>query len=335
LGFNQTKFHINLISFQKVKSKGFPYLEVHIYNSFMNFLYCFDNNFNLQALNSINSVIRNSENDDINFYIVHETPDTFLNIIDKYLPKYKNLIKIYKFDFDSLSFPKISGAHVSKATYFRLFFQEYLPKDLDFVTYVDSDIVCLSNPTKRIKEQVQLLKTKDYLLGAVSDEQGQNSNKDRLSMKSDEYFNAGVMVINLRKWRSEIKIDQIISCMAKLEEKILWWDQDILNVLVDGNFLELNDDFNMKVSNTSDNAENSVIFLHYAGKGKPWDNSFFYDSRHMIYQSAFSKTGFSEYHIDPKGIFQNVLFFKYLLFNKNSSISKKHILNSYLKNKLK
>jgi lipopolysaccharide biosynthesis glycosyltransferase len=335
LGFNQTKFHMNLISFQKVKSKGFPYLEVHIYNSFMNFLYCFDNNFNLQALNSINSVIRNSENDDINFYIVHETPDTFLKIIDKYLPKYKNLIKIYKFDFDSLSFPKISGAHVSKATYFRLFFQEYLPKDLNFVTYVDSDIVCLSNPTKRIKEQIQLLKTKDYLLGAVSDEQGQNLNKDRLSMKSDEYFNAGVMVINLRKWRSEIKTDQIISCMAKLEEKILWWDQDILNVLVDGNFLELNDDFNMKVSNTSDNTENSVIFLHYAGKGKPWDNSFFHDKRHEEYQLAFLNTGFSEYHIDPHGIIENLSFFKNLIKTNNNSINKKKLLSSYLKNKFK
>ena len=301
----------------------------------MNFLYFFDNNFNLQALNSINSLIKNSKNKNLNIYIIHDTPDTFLKIIDKYLSKHINLIKIYKFDFNSIDFPKINGAHVSKATYFRLFFQEYLPKNINFITYVDSDIICLNSPQERIQDAIDLIDNKEQLLGAVNDVSENNPNKDRLSMKSEKYFNAGVMVINLKLWRDKIEINEIISSMNRLRDKILWWDQDVLNVLVDGNYLEISSDFNMKVSDILDKPAESIIFLHYAGKRKPWDNSIFYDLRHGIYQDAFSMTGFSQYHIDPKGLKENILFFTNLISKRHNQLNKKKLLNSYLKNKFK
>ena len=62
----------------------------------MNFLYCLDNNFNLQALNSINSIIRNSEDEDLKFYIIHETPEKFKIIIDKYADINEALDKLIK-----------------------------------------------------------------------------------------------------------------------------------------------------------------------------------------------------------------------------------------------
>tara|TARA_B100001250_G_scaffold375154_1_gene362512 strand:+ start:699 stop:1604 length:906 start_codon:yes stop_codon:yes gene_type:complete len=301
----------------------------------MNFLYCFDNNFNLQALNSINSIINYSKNENLNFYIIHDSPKTFSKILDRYLPNYKHLIKIYKFDFDSIKFPRINRAHVTKATYFRLFFQKYLPKNIEFITYVDSDIICLSNPENRIQELIDTIDNNNLLIGAVSEDSLVDQNINRLGMKSQKYFNAGVMVINLKQWIKKIEINEIISCMENLRDKIKWWDQDVLNVLVDGNYLELKNDFNMKVSDTRGTPDKSVVFLHYAGKGKPWDNSFFEDPRTNIYQSAFLRTGFSEYHIDPKGFNENILFFKYLLSDKYKQFNKKKLLHSYIKNKLK
>jgi lipopolysaccharide biosynthesis glycosyltransferase len=300
----------------------------------MNFLYCLDNNFNLQALNSINSIIRNSENKDLKFYIIHDTPEGFKKIIDKYLPSFRDIIHIYKFDFNAIKFPKISGAHVSKATYFRLFFQEYIPANIDFITYIDSDIICLSNPDKRIKYLTEIIENKNYLLGAVNDSDEGNQNKDRLGMSSDKYFNAGVMVINLKLWRSKIEIHQLITSMQTLKDKILWWDQDVLNVLIDGEFLEIEKDFNMKVSNIKEKLETSVVFLHYAGKRKPWDNSIFYDIRNSTYQEAFSFTGFSKYHVHLKGIPENIKFFKNIFLSNDINLNKFDLLHSYIKNKL-
>ena len=290
----------------------------------MNFLYCFDNNFNLQALNSINSVIKNSQNSDINFYIIHNSPESFTRIVNKYLANYKNQIKIYKFDFDSIEFPKIDKAHISKATYFRLFFQKYLPQDIDFITYIDSDIICLSNPINKIQEMIKKINEYELLIGAVNEGDQNGENKIRLGLKNEKYFNAGVMIINLKQWRKKIGIAEIIDCMDKLKNNILWWDQDVLNVLVDGDYLELSNDLNMKVSDINVKPEESVIFLHYSGKGKPWDNSIFDDERSDFYQNEFKKTGFSEYHVDPGKFRETVMFFRYLLLNKNDKLNKKN-----------
>ena len=301
----------------------------------MNFLYCFDNNFNLQALNSINSIINKSKSKNLNFYIIHDSPSNFSDLIEKYLSEYKNIITIFKFDFDSIDFPKITDAHVSKATYFRLFFQKYLPEDIEFITYVDSDIICMRDPERDVIEAIKNIKDNNLFLGAVNDGMGTYDNQIRLDMKSDKYFNAGVMVINLKEWRANIQISKILLLMEELREKILWWDQDILNVLIDGDYLELTNDFNKKTSDFDIMPEKSVIFVHYSGKGKPWSPMFYKEGVNMVYQNEFLKTGFSKFHIAPKGFKENVLFFRNLISGKYVKFNISDLIKSYIKNKIK
>ena len=301
----------------------------------MNFLYCFDNNFNLQALNSINSIINNSKSKNLSFYIIHDSPSDFSNLLDKYLSDYKNIIAIFKFDFDTIDFTKITDAHVSKATYFRLFFQKYLPEDIEFITYVDSDIICLRDPETDVKEAIKKINKNNLLLGAISEGKGTKNNQIRLDMKSDKYFNAGVMIINLKEWRAKIQISKILYLMEKLREKIVWWDQDILNVLIDGDYLNLKNDLNKKTSDFDNMPEKSVIFVHYSGKGKPWSPMFYKDTKNMIYQNEFIKTGFSKFHIAPKGLKENLLFFLNLLTRKYVNFNNFDLMNSYIKNKIK
>ena len=52
-------------------------------NENINFLYCFDNNYNLQANNSISSLLENVS-EPISIYIIHENPSTFEIYIDKF-----------------------------------------------------------------------------------------------------------------------------------------------------------------------------------------------------------------------------------------------------------
>ena len=54
--------------------------------------------------------------------------------------KYLNEIFIYEFDKDLSIFPGITHGHISEATY-KFFFDEYLPKSLDYFLYVDADII--------------------------------------------------------------------------------------------------------------------------------------------------------------------------------------------------
>ena len=45
----------------------------------MNFLYCFDNNFNLQALNSIMSIINNNKDHKTKIFVIHDDQQVYKN----------------------------------------------------------------------------------------------------------------------------------------------------------------------------------------------------------------------------------------------------------------
>ena len=52
------------------------------------------------------------------------------------------------FKNDDYNFPKIDGSHVSKATYFRMFIEDYIDVKVKNILYVDPDVVCLNYSMK-------------------------------------------------------------------------------------------------------------------------------------------------------------------------------------------
>ena len=77
------------------------------------------------------------------------------------------------------------------------------------------------------------------------------------------------MIINLKLWRKNFSLNQILDRMSFLKENILWWDQDVLNSLVDGNYIEIDSGFNKQVGKIDKKFNKNDIFLHYSGKVKP------------------------------------------------------------------
>ena len=104
-----------------------------------NFVYCFDENYNIQGYCSIMSLLKNCENK-VNIYIVHQDPETF-NEFSNNIQSHKNLKKliIYKFNNNEYEFPNLNNKHVSEATYYRLFLDKYLPDNIDTFLYLDAD----------------------------------------------------------------------------------------------------------------------------------------------------------------------------------------------------
>ena len=112
----------------------------------MNFIYCFDTNYNSQAFTSIISLL-DCVDKKIDIFIIHND-ENFEKKIPKQINKHKNLnsLHVYSFQETGYYFPNIPNTHVSEATYYRLFIENYLPKTLDKIIYLDPDIVCLKNP---------------------------------------------------------------------------------------------------------------------------------------------------------------------------------------------
>jgi len=303
----------------------------------LNFVYCFDQNYNYQALTSINSLVNNSS-EKIRVYIIHNNVSTInLDMITQ-----DNVeIFTYQISIKNMNFPNLKGAHVSVATYFRLFLSEYLPNDLDYIIYLDSDIVCINDPTKEINETIENLKTNNFQLAARTEAEKINETIDRfinLELKGNRYFNAGVLVLDYQKWLNNETEKKLLNILYEYYEKIKFWDQDILNKYFDDNYLELNFNCNYefaifdKDKYDENKIKNEGIFIHFQGKGKPWEaHNLIYESSNF-YQKAFRELNMGHYHITFRKNTRSM--FKYLKILFTLKFLKLDNPVSYIKNSL-
>ena len=173
------------------------------------------------------------------------------------------------------------------ATYYRCMFSAILPDDVEKVLYLDCDIVVLGDISEFWNTDLSgcgAACIED--IGKDEDERYERLHYDR----SYSYFNAGVLLINLDYWR-EHKVDkQCVEYFQTYPERILFNDQDLLNVVLhkDKVFVPLKwnmqDGFyrygiDKKVADWNNFREELLhpVILHYTNK-KPWN----YDSMHPL-----------------------------------------------------
>lgn len=270
----------------------------------LNFLYCLDEKYNIQALNSITSLLKNSD-ENLNIFIIHKNKNSFDSYANNII-KLNNLNKlnIYQFDSDLSNIPNLSKSHVSEATYYRFFIDEYLPKSLNNIIYLDSDIVCLNNPIDILNFEISAMEKNGFTIAAKTEGTRDNSQElfDFLDLKNNNHFNAGMMIINLQQWKFENTKNKLIDILEKRKNKIKFWDQDILNIYFDDNYYKLNEFLNYNHSvfnkNILDKEKlNNVYFLHYSGKNKPWDIDSIIEKNSKYYQDAYRNLNLEKYHV--------------------------------------
>ncbi len=262
-----------------------------------NILYCFDNNYNYQALNSITSLLKHTD-EKLNIFIIHEHPKKFLKILKKYLNTQAN-INIFKFNDNHYDFPRVNNTHVSIATYYRLFISNYIEDSLDTILYLDADTICSGDLTEDIKNLSEKILKEDILFAASSEVDPEISCK-RLGMKQNKYFNAGVMLINFKKWKKENTGEKLLNIMKRKYDNILWWDQDILNVHADGDYLELNQELNFRSNYHNFKNEEKLKVYHFLGDLKPWNPETVGSEYSEIYQNEYRNATSKKYHIEFK-----------------------------------
>jgi len=275
----------------------------------LNFVYCFDDNFNFQALSSMKSLL-DKITKKANIFIIHKNINSFIKI-SHLISNHENLSSLHTYQFDStkINLPPIKS-HVSEATYYRLFISQYLPKDIRFLVYLDADIICVNDPTIKLLETFSEISSEGNVIAAKVETLREHNNIffNRLDLRSDEQFNAGVLVIDYRAWLNQEVESNLIKILNLRFKDIFEYDQEILNIYFDGQFTKLVDDLNYQAIGGHDqklykHIEKNVYFLHYLGKGKPWSVENFIYSTSKFYQKEFQKLGFKKPHlIFPKNI---------------------------------
>lgn len=193
------------------------------------------------------------------------------------LSAYKGFEKLY------------TSGHISKAAYFRLDMANILPADVQKVIYLDVDLLVFKDIAVLWNFDMQgkpLAAVADY--GIMASKRLMQQKHDVIGLPLNKnYFNSGVVVMDLKQWREYDYSRKVIELAAT--GNFPHHDQDALNKLFMNNWQELplywnvippifdllpKVLFNNKFRVKAIEARNNVAILHYAGRYKPWEFAF-------------------------------------------------------------
>lgn len=133
-----------------------------------------------------------------------------------------------------------------KRHYSRLLMPYILP-EIEKVIYLDCDLLILDDLAELWKLNLDgfpIAAVQDNGLGRIGDG-WQIPNYRELGLNPDsKYFNSGVLIIDLKKWRQENFSEQIIKCTEENIEHVVKWDQYGFNVIFQGRWKELKHEWN-------------------------------------------------------------------------------------------
>ena len=310
----------------------------------LNFLYCFDENYDKQAFASMISYL-DKVSESINIFVIHNT-DKFLDQIPDIIKNHKKLNKIvsYKFNEQGYFFPNLKNNHISEATYYRLFIENYLDRSLKNIFYVDPDTICVSDPISSLKKRFQELINSEYIISARTEILKSEINNYETFYINDPvipfkrlgidnyYFNAGVILIDYQKWLNSKLTKKLIDKLETLKDEIIAWDQDVLNSEINGNYIELSNKFNTYQTELNSKGISNILIIHYLGSKKPWTSRGALDLTSKYYHNNYLKFGSSAYHLLPtrkknmiQDLFNLIFRFKFLKTEKPLSLIKEII----------
>ncbi|GFN46889.1 glycosyltransferase [Candidatus Regiella insecticola] len=231
---------------------------------------------------SITSILLNNDNSSFSFHVFTD----FLDVENE--SKFKKLAKNRCADITLhlIDCKKLKNLPCSErfnySAYIRLIIAGQLCGSKDKILYLDADIFC--NGSIEALNDIEL---GNNACGVVKDTLGK-SERAKLSMRLDipnieqSYFNSGFLLLNPAYWRSHNITHQAFALLGskKYEGKLVFFDQDVLNILFFGKTIHLSAKYN-RIYNLSHERKrkqkncalpdlNDAALIHYTGNTKPW-----------------------------------------------------------------
>lgn len=194
-------------------------------------------------------------------------------------PHHDVQFEFYTIEEEVLSDINVAAEHLTIQTLYRLLVANLLPESIDKVLYLDSDIIVEADI-----QDLYNIDLEDYYVAATNEISFKLTKLLRLA-DLKHYFNAGVMLINLKKWRETDFWSQCKEFAIHNADKIIYGDQDILNGYLQGKWkrIELKWNYSTAIRNKKeiyayffaqdevDAAINYPAIIHYIGGMKPWN----------------------------------------------------------------
>lgn len=230
-----------------------------------------DNNYPIYTLLAINSILKNNaSNSDYTFYIVNDGISKFnKSIMKKFVKSNKQKIVFINFDIKNYSKDKVQYAdvfHITNIGMARCFLDDILPENVHKVLYLDGDILVTDDIAKLYNTDLN-----DKFIGMAPDLSSAVSDEIQLTRGIQDYYNSGVILMDLDKLRSNNTTKKMISFLEKKWSRAyIYKDQDLINFVLKNHIMPLEQKWNTQVTTGYAIDTNNKGILHYISSVKPW-----------------------------------------------------------------
>ena len=149
--------------------------------------------------------------------------------------------------------------------YVRLLIQEFIPQDITRLIYMDVDMLVLEDISKLWNIDLHT-----NIIGAVQDPFVQSvgrwggvANYADFGLTVDSpYFNAGLLLIDMKKWRENSISDKVLDCLQTNQQHALYQDQYGLNAILGNQWYMLD----AKWNRFAYSEDNQPFLIHFTGR---------------------------------------------------------------------
>jgi len=219
-------------------------------------------------------------------------------------------------DLDAIRDMPVSQ-HINLSTYLRILLAELLPAEIDRAIYLDADTIVVRNLDELWSHDLEgsfCAATQDAFVPVLDPEEALPHPVHAMTMRGVDprpipnyrelglnatapYFNAGIMLVNVDRWRKEHVARKAFECLRDNAGAVRYWDQYALNALFSGQWKKVDPRWNQnshvfripnfELSHYTE-AEFAAVrtdpwIVHFDYIPKPWD----IESRHPFRKLFF------------------------------------------------
>jgi len=262
----------------------------HFVNQEISVVCAADNNYAMPLAVTLVSILKNLSSDwNLNFYVLDAGIESRnKNKIIQSLDLSRCSIKFFDTKGRFKDVP--TSDHFTEAIFHRLLIPQLLSEDIHKVIYLDCDLLVLTDISKLWKIEIKdyyLLAVQDFTINTIAE--GVKDYQKLSIPPKNKYFNSGVLVFNLDKWREFDTSSKIIEYVCEPRDTVLFADQEALNAMLWDKWGELETKWNRQFKSSADDDQilvnslteiygqnvcqdtvNNPYIIHFIQDTKPW-----------------------------------------------------------------
>jgi lipopolysaccharide biosynthesis glycosyltransferase len=207
----------------------------------LNVVYASDNRYAQHVGVSMTSLFENNlDFKNINIYLIdNNISSENKNKLTWICKKYKRTIEFINFDYIGKKLKLNINNSISISSYSRLFLSTVLDESIEKVIYLDCDSIINGSLIELWKKDLS-----NYYVAGVCDSVSEDT-KIKVNMDKDApYINAGMLLINLKKWREHNIEEKFLEFIDSYKGQVFHHDQGTINGVLNEKIFILHPKYN-------------------------------------------------------------------------------------------